>query len=104
MKILTQLRFYVVVATLSFTGLLISYFKNLDELKETKEELVKYQTINDLIPGGDITSANKTDSLYDELFNTKVQNGRYETSLEYLQEVNPKAAQQFVNFMNHETE
>ena len=38
MKILTQLRFYVVVATLSFTGLLVNYCNKLEELRKTKEE------------------------------------------------------------------
>jgi hypothetical protein len=45
-----------------------------------------------------------TDSLYDELFIKHIENGRYELTLDYLQEVNPKAALQFVNYMNHETE
>jgi hypothetical protein len=44
------------------------------------------------------------DSLYDEAFIKQVELGRYELSLNYLQEVNPKAALQFVNYMNHETE
>jgi len=44
------------------------------------------------------------DSLHDEMFIKHVQLDRYELSLDYLQEVNPKAALQFVNYMNHETE
>jgi hypothetical protein len=44
------------------------------------------------------------DSLYDEAFNKHVELGRYELSLDYLEKVNPKAALQFVNYMNHETE
>jgi len=44
------------------------------------------------------------DSLHDEMFIQHVQLDRYELSLDYLQEVNPKAALQFVNYMNHETE
>ena len=47
---------------------------------------------------------NRADSLHDELFNAKVWSGRYELTLDHLQEVNPKAALQFVNYMNHETE
>jgi hypothetical protein len=42
--------------------------------------------------------------LHDELFIQKVQTGRYELSLEYLYEVNPKAGKQFTEFMEHETE
>ena len=45
-----------------------------------------------------------SDSLYDENFIKHVQLDRYELSLDYLDSVNPKAALQFVNFMNHETE
>jgi len=44
------------------------------------------------------------DSLYDETFIKQVELGRYELSLNHLEEINPKAALQFVNYMNHETE
>jgi hypothetical protein len=47
---------------------------------------------------------NVTDSLHDELFNTNVENGRYELSLEHLFEVNPDAGKEFQRFMEHETE
>jgi hypothetical protein len=47
---------------------------------------------------------NIADSLNDELFISKVQNGRYELSLEHLYEVNPKAGKMFTEFMEHETE
>lgn len=44
------------------------------------------------------------DSLVTEVFNHEIQNGRYEVTLDYLKEVNPKAALEFENYMNHETE
>lgn len=44
------------------------------------------------------------DSLNDELFNTRVESGRYELSLEHLKEVNPKAAADFQQYYDHETE
>ena len=44
------------------------------------------------------------DSLHYENFIKGVELGRYELSLDYLQDKNPNAALQFVNFMNHETE
>lgn len=44
------------------------------------------------------------DSLVNEVFNHEIQNGRYEVTLDYLKEVNPKAALEFENYMNHETE
>jgi hypothetical protein len=50
------------------------------------------------------TLQSTVDSLHDELFIRHVTNERYELSLDYLEKVNPKAALDFVNFMNHETE
>jgi hypothetical protein len=44
------------------------------------------------------------DTLTDNLFIEKVTTGRYELSLLHLMEVNPKAAKEFNNFMEHETE
>ena len=46
----------------------------------------------------------RVDSLYDESFNASTTNGRYELSLEYLKEVNPKAAKNFEDFFSHQTE
>jgi len=50
------------------------------------------------------TLQSTTDSLRDENFINHVWIDRYELTLDHLQQVNPKAALQFVNFMNHETE
>jgi hypothetical protein len=50
------------------------------------------------------TLQSRSDSLHDENFVKHIQLDRYELSLDYLNSVNPKAALQFVNFMNHETE
>ena len=44
------------------------------------------------------------DSLHDESFNSSTLNGRYELSLEYLKEVNPKAGKDFEDFFDHQTE
>jgi hypothetical protein len=73
------------------------YFQNqqIDNLKKQLE-------IQPVV--GDTQKTNLIDSLHDELFNAKAQNGRYELSLEHLYEVNPKAAKQFDNYMSHETE
>jgi hypothetical protein len=54
------------------------------------------QEVNSLI--------NIKDSLHDELFIKHIQLDRYELTLDHLQEVNPKTALEFVNYMNHETE
>ena len=51
-----------------------------------------------------VNKQNKIDSLTDELFISKVNLGRYELTLDHLQEVKPDAALEFVNYMNHETE
>jgi hypothetical protein len=51
-----------------------------------------------------IADKNTIDSLHDELFINHVMNDRYELTLDHLNKVNPKAALEFVNFMNHETE
>lgn len=47
---------------------------------------------------------NLIDSLHDEAFNSSTVNGRYELSLEHLKEVNPKAAKEFEEFFDHQTE
>ncbi len=74
------------------------YFQN-QEIDGLKKQL-KFQPV----VGGDIQKANTIDSLNDEIFILQSQNGRYELSLEHLYEVNPKAAKEFTNFMEHETE
>jgi hypothetical protein len=65
------------------------YFQN-ERINQFKVEVKTYQTT--------------VDSLHDELFIKHIMNGRYELTLDHLQEVNPKAALEFVNYMNHETE
>ena len=50
------------------------------------------------------TLQSTSDSLHDEVFIKHIQLGRYELTLDHLQEVNPEVALWFVNFMNHETE
>lgn len=51
-----------------------------------------------------VTITAQRDSLHDENFIKAVEIGRYELSLNYLQEKNPNAALQFINYMSHETE
>jgi hypothetical protein len=46
----------------------------------------------------------KADSLHDKLFNTQVELGRYETTLEILKEKDSVAAQKFEHIMYTETE
>ena len=44
------------------------------------------------------------DSLQDDLFMSKMMNGRYELALDYLKATNVKAAKHFETFMSNETE
>jgi hypothetical protein len=87
-----------IVGTGAISVLVVCYFQQKELTKLRAEQRIE------VVVGGDIQKANLIDSLHDELFNEKVQNGRYELSLEHLYEVNPKAAKEFTNFMEHETE
>ena len=87
-----------IVGTGAVAVLVVCYFQQKELTKLRAEQKIE------VVVGGDIEKANLIDSLHDELFNEKVQNGRYELSLEHLYEVNPKAAKEFDDFMAHETE
>ena len=76
-------------------------------LQQKELSKLRAQQKVEVVVGGDIVKdslINLTDSLHDELFNAKVENGRYELSLQHLYEVNPKAGKEFQDFMEHETE
>ena len=88
-----------IVGTGAVSVLLICYFQQ-KELSKLRSEQVKVYNV----PHNVDSLINLKDSLHDELFIQKVQNFRYESSLEYLYEVNPKAGKQFTDFMEHETE
>jgi hypothetical protein len=87
-----------IVGTGAVAVLVVCYFQQKELSKLRAEQKIEVHV------GGDIEKENLIDSLHYELFNEKVQNGRYELSLEHLYEVNPKAAKEFTNFMEHETE
>ncbi len=87
-----------IVGTGAVAVLVVCYFQQKELSKLRTEQKIE------VVVGGDIEKANLIDSLHDELFQSKVQNGRYELSLEHLYEVNPSAAKEFTNFMEHETE
>jgi hypothetical protein len=78
--------------------LVVCYFQQKELTKLRAEQKIE------VVVGGDIEKANLIDSLHDELFIIKVENGRYELSLDHLKEVNPEAGKQFQEFMEHETE
>ena len=90
-----------IVGTGAVAVLVVCYFQQKELSKLRAEQKIE------VLVGGDIVKdslINLTDSLHDELFNAKVEAGRYELSLEHLYEVNPKAAKEFQDFMEHETE
>ena len=93
----TILKGLIITMTLAFLWSVTMWSK-----EETMSD-TKTQTINSLNHKIDsLTSL--SDSLTDEIFINKVTNGRYELSLEYLKEINPKAAESFENYLNTQTE
>lgn len=52
----------------------------------------------------DVAYKEKVDSLEIELFNSKNEIGRYEITLDYFREVNPKEANRFEKYLITETE
>ena len=94
-----------IVGTGAVAVLLICYLQQKELAKLRAEPKIEVYTGGDIQKGKLIDSLqNRCDSLHDELFIEKAQNGRYELSLEYLYEINPKAGKEFQNFMEHETE
>ena len=87
-----------IIGTGAVAVLVVCYFQQKELSKLRKEQKIE------VVVGGDIQKAQLIDSLHDELFQAKVQNGRYELSLQHLYEVNPSAAKEFTTFMEHETE
>jgi hypothetical protein len=88
-----------IVGTGAVSVLLICFLQQ-RELSKLRSEQVKVYPI----PHNIDSLINIKDSLHNELFIQHTQLGRYELSLEYLYEVNPKAGKQFTEFMEHETE
>jgi hypothetical protein len=87
-----------IVGTGAVSVLLICYFQQKELTKLRSEKKIE------VVVGGDIQKSETIDSLQAELFLLQSQNGRYELSLEHLYEVNPKAAKQFDDYLQHETE
>lgn len=100
MKIFSDVRFYFIVFTISFLGLLVNYLN-------LKSDLAKCQLEKNNISGGDIEKAElqqTIDSLQSEVFVKSTVIGRYEITLEWLKEKNPKAHQEFENYLTTQTE
>ena len=94
-----------IVGTGAVAVLVVCYFQQKELAKLRSEPKIEVYTGGDIQKGKLIDSLQtRCDSLYDELFIEKAQNGRYELSLQHLYDVNPKAGKEFTNFMEHETE
>ena len=94
-----------IVGTGAIAVLVVCYFQQKELARLRAEPKIEVYTGGDIQKGMLIDSLqNRCDSLYDELFISKAQNGRYELSLEHLYEINPKAGKEFTEFMEHETE
>ena len=87
-----------IVGTGAIAVLVVCYFQQKELTKLRAEQKIE------VIVGGDIQKANTIDSLNSEIFILYTQKARYELSLDYLNEVNPKAGKEFQEFMEHETE
>jgi len=74
------------------------------KVRSTEKDLERNEAINTVLQTQTVKMQNQIDSLHDESFNASTINGRYELSLDYLKEVNPKAAKQFEDYMNTQTE
>ena len=88
-----------IVGTGAVAVLVVCYFQQ-KELSKLRSEQIKVYNI----PHNVDSLMNITDSLHDELFISKAENGRYELSLQHLYEVNPKAGKAFDDYMTNETE
>lgn len=83
-------------AALSITTVGLLFYTLFDLKEQVKQVLVLQHQVDSLTV--------IKDSLINEVFVLGVTNGRYEITLDHLQETHPKAALEFVNYMNHETE
>jgi uncharacterized protein YlxW (UPF0749 family) len=72
--------------------MLVTMYEQNNKINDLKSQVVE------------LKEQNGVDSLQAELFIKQTEVGRYELSLDYLKEINPKAAKQFEDYMTHETE
>jgi hypothetical protein len=88
MKIVTQLKFYVVLVSISFIGLMVNYFK-------VKNQLDKCETDKYYLSGGDIEKSqliDRVDSLKEELYIRDIEVGSYELMWSILEDINKPLA------------
>ena len=78
------------LTTFSVALFLYTMYTQNEKITELKTTVVKQEKL--------------VDSLQDDLFLSKMMNGRYELALDYLKVTNLKVANQFETFMSNETE
>ena len=78
------------LTTFSVALFLYTMYTQNEKITELKTTVVKQEKL--------------VDSLQDNLFLSKMMNGRYELALDYLKVTNVKVANQFETFMSNETE
>ena len=78
------------LTTFSVALFLYTMYTQNEKITELKTTVVKQEKL--------------VDSLQDDLFLSKMMNGRYELALDYLKVTNVKVAYQFETFMSNETE
>lgn len=78
------------LTTFSVALFLYTMYTQNEKITELKTTVVKQEKL--------------VDSLQDDLFLSKMMNGRYELALDYLKVTNVKVANQFETFMSKETE
>jgi hypothetical protein len=79
-----------ILSLASVALLLVTIYEQNKAINEKKDQIIELK--------------NQNTSLRDSIFNTNVELGRYELTLEYLKEANSKVAKQFEDYMSHETE
>ena len=85
-----------ITATLSIGTIALLFYTMFDLREQVKQVDVLQKELDSVMV--------LKDSLYDVNFGTQVQNGRYELGINYLETVNPKAADQLKTYIGHETE
>jgi hypothetical protein len=94
-----------VVGTGAITVLLVCYVQQKELAKLRSEPKIEVYTGGDIQKGMIIDSLQKRcDSLYDELYPTQIELGRYQVAYQILLERNPKAANQYGKIISEETE
>ena len=78
------------LTTFSVALFLYTMYTQNEKITELKTTVVKQEKL--------------VDSLQDDLFLSKMMNGRYELALDYLKVTNVKVANKFETFMSNETE